>query len=107
MAVKSQSDDRTISTTNKKLTVKTKKTLNSHKDNFSHLSEEIVSNVSVGIYIVQSNRFTYVSPVFQNLSGYSFDELAGTNPLDYVHPDDREMVRNNTIKNLTGINKSL
>lgn len=48
MAVKFKSASRTKSVTKKKLTVKTKKQLNSKQNDFSHLSKEIISNVGVG-----------------------------------------------------------
>jgi diguanylate cyclase (GGDEF)-like protein/PAS domain S-box-containing protein len=102
MAVKFKSVSRTKSATKKKLTVKTKKKLNSKQNNFSHLSEEIISNVGVGIYIVQNGKFVYVSRLFQKLSGYSSADLIGTNPLDYISPDDREITRKLAIKRLKG-----
>ena len=49
---------------------------------------------------MQKGKFIYVSPLFQKLSGYSHSDLLGTNPLDHVHPEDREIVRQKAIKNL-------
>ena len=37
---------------------------------------------------------------FSGLSGYSHSDLLGTNPLDHVHPEDRETVRQKAIKSL-------
>jgi PAS domain S-box-containing protein len=68
-----------------------------HKD-LSNLSEDIISNVGVGIYIVQQGKFAYVSSLYKKLAGYSDTELINQNPLDYLHPDDREMTRKNAIK---------
>ena len=74
------------------------------KNDLSNLSEDIIFHAGVGIYIVQQGNFVYVSPLFQKLSGYSDKEIIGINPLDYVHPNDREMVREKAIKCLKGEN---
>jgi len=76
--------------------------ISSEQSDFSHLAEDIISNINVGIYIVQNGKFVYLSPLFQKLSGYSYADLAGTNPLDYLHPDDREDVRIKAIQLLKG-----
>ena len=36
---------------------------------------------------------TYASPAVSDLTGYTPDEVLGRHPLDYVHPDDRDRVR--------------
>src|SRR5450759_2239744 len=101
-AVKSKSASKTNPAVKKKSTVKPNKKITSKKYYFANLAEEIISNVCVGIYIVQSGNFVYVSPLFQRLSGYSPSDLLGTNPLDHVHPEDRKTVRQKAIKSLKG-----
>jgi len=54
----------------------------------------------IGIYIVQDRVFQLVSPQFQELVGYSEDELLDMDSLRIVHPEDREMVREKAIKML-------
>ena len=54
----------------------------------------------IGIYIVQDRVFQLVSPQFQELVGYSEDELLGMESLIPVHPEDRETVREKAIKML-------
>ena len=102
MAVKYKASVKTKTAIKPKVAVKPNKTIRSKQSDFSHLSKDIISNISVGIYIVQNGKFVYVSPLFQKLSGYSYAELAGTNSLDYIHPDDREVVRKKAIKSLKG-----
>jgi diguanylate cyclase (GGDEF)-like protein/PAS domain S-box-containing protein len=51
---------------------------------------------------VQNRKFVYLNPIFQKLSGYSYADLADTNPLDYIHPDDRKTVRKKAIQILKG-----
>ena len=62
-----------------------------------------LSNSSpTGVYIAQGGRFQFVNPRFQQHSGYSEDELIGTDPLNLVVPEDRRAVRENAIKMLKG-----
>jgi diguanylate cyclase (GGDEF)-like protein/PAS domain S-box-containing protein len=100
MAVKPKSPVKSKTASKPKKTVKPNKKISSKQSEFSHLAEDIMSNISVGISIVQNGAFIYVSPLFQKFSGYSYADLAGTNPLDYLHPDDREAVRKKAIKSL-------
>ena len=96
LAVKSKTASKPIGA------VKPNKKTSSTQSEFTHLAEDIISNINVGIYIVQNRKFVYVSPLFEKLSGYSYADLADTNPLDYLHPDDREMIRKKAIKLLKG-----
>ena len=74
----------------------------SQQDNLSHLAKAIISNAGVGIYIVQDGKFVYVSELYQRLSGYTDTELIGTDFLNNIYPDDKEMVRGEAIKCLKG-----
>ena len=55
-----------------------------------------------GIYISQDGKFEYVNPRFQAFLGYGEDELSGTDPLSYVLPGDRDLVRANALRMLKG-----
>jgi diguanylate cyclase (GGDEF)-like protein/PAS domain S-box-containing protein len=55
-----------------------------------------------GIYIVQDRKFQYVNSLFQEMTGYTEQELLGMHSLDFVHPEDREMVRKKAIESLKG-----
>jgi len=74
----------------------------SPQEDLSNLANSIISNAGVGIYIIQHGKFAYVSNLYQNLTGYSDKDLIGTSSLNYIHPDDREMVREEAIKRLKG-----
>jgi PAS domain S-box-containing protein len=64
---------------------------------------EILANKSpVGLCIVRDGRFCYTNPAFQSITGYGEDELLGRDPLELIVPEDKEMVRENTIKVLKG-----
>ena len=77
-----------------------KKSPTSRKEDFARLAEDIISNVGVGIYVLQQGEFVYVSSLYKKLSGYSDKELIGLKSLDYIHPKDREITRKNAIKAL-------
>jgi diguanylate cyclase (GGDEF)-like protein/PAS domain S-box-containing protein len=100
MTVKPKSSVKSKTSSKHKAAVKPNKKISSRQSDFLHLAEDIISNISVGIYIVQKGKFIYESPLFQKLSGYSHSDLLGTNPLDHVHPEDRKIVRQKAIKSL-------
>jgi len=56
----------------------------------------------IGIYIVQDGEFKFVNPQMEKFIGYSEDELLGTKSLWYVFGEDRESVRENSVRMLKG-----
>ena len=56
----------------------------------------------IGLFIVQDSRFRFVNDEFRSITGGSSDELIGTDPMRFVLPEDREMLRENAIKMLKG-----
>ena len=56
----------------------------------------------IGSYIVQDGKFRYVNPEFVRITGFSEDELLGTNPMAIVHEDYRDYVRENAVAMLKG-----
>jgi diguanylate cyclase (GGDEF)-like protein/PAS domain S-box-containing protein len=87
--------------TNPKATSKPKKN-HSGQDDLSHLAKAIMANAGIGIYIVQNGKFIFVNELYQKLSGYTDTELLSTYSLNYIYPDDRDMVREEAIKCLKG-----
>ena len=66
------------------------------------LLKTVSINSPVGVYIVQDRKFCFVNHQFQEDTGYSEDELLGTDPLEIVLPEDRNTVRDNAVKMLKG-----
>jgi diguanylate cyclase (GGDEF)-like protein/PAS domain S-box-containing protein len=64
----------------------------------SSLTEEIIDKAGVGLYIVQNNKFVYLSNLFKKITGFTDQDLIGRNSLDYIHVEDREEVRRQAIK---------
>ena len=85
-----------------KSAIKNDKKNQSQQDDLSNLAKAIITNAGVGIYIIQHGKFVYVSQLCQKLTGYAEAELIGTYPIGSIHPDDREMVREEAIKCLKG-----
>ncbi len=56
----------------------------------------------IGSFIVQDGKFRYVNPEFVRITGFSEKELMGTDPLDLVHEDYRDYVRQNAVLMLKG-----
>jgi PAS domain S-box-containing protein len=67
-----------------------------------NLFETLANGSPVGICIIQDGRFCYINPTFLSNTGYNEDELLGKDSLEIVFPEDREQVRENTIKILKG-----
>jgi PAS domain S-box-containing protein len=67
---------------------------------WEEVAQALLRNAGLGIYIVQEGKFQYVNPLFQDLTGYTENELLGEYSLDLVHSEDREVVREKAIENL-------
>ena len=59
-------------------------------------------NSPVGLFLIQEKKFVFTNRQFLTIMGYQGDELMGTQSLDHVHPEDKEMVRKKAIKMLKG-----
>jgi two-component system NtrC family sensor kinase len=68
------------------------------EDGFKVLSQEL----PVGVCVMQDGRFYHVNSTFPIAIGYTVDELVGKDSLEIVVPEDREMVKEKTIKMLKG-----
>jgi PAS domain S-box-containing protein len=68
--------------------------------------EGYASSSPIGLYIVQDGKFRFVNARFEEILGFSKEELLGTESLSYVHPEDRDGVRANAVRVLkNGSNK--
>ncbi len=63
----------------------------------------IVENELLGIYILDAEgKIAYVNRGFTKLFGYQPEEVLGRNPLELIHPDDRELIRRNLERRIRG-----
>ncbi len=67
------------------------------------LSRNLIASSPVGIYLIQKRKFQLVNQWFFTITGYSKDEFLNLEPLDLVHPEDREATRENAVKMLRGL----
>ena len=65
-------------------------------------SRGMLATAGTGIYLLEEGCFRYVNRLFEEISGYSSDELKDKYSLDYIHPDDREYVHNKAVEILKG-----
>lgn len=61
------------------------------------------SSSPIGLFIIQDGKFQFINGEFYKYAGAaSAEELVGTDPMQLVHPEDREMVKDAAIKMLKG-----
>ena len=69
-------------------------------------AEELYSKLAhssqAGVFVHQNGKFRFVNPYMCEHSGYSEQELLNMDPMDLVHPEDREMVRQEAVQMLKG-----
>ena len=62
----------------------------------------LVSQSLVGIVLIEDGRFVYSNAKFDEIFGYSSDEIRGMQPSDVAVEDDRALVEDNVRKRMTG-----
>ncbi len=64
----------------------------------------LVENITEVIFSVDiTGKFTYISPLIKDLTGYEVEEIIGTPFTDYIYPDDLEGLVESFQKSLSGI----
>ncbi len=63
----------------------------------------LIDNSPDGIVIVYDGKVVFINNRGLNMLGYTRDELIGEEVFKYIHAEDREMVKNNVEKVLSGI----
>jgi PAS domain S-box-containing protein/putative nucleotidyltransferase with HDIG domain len=67
------------------------------------LYSKLAHNSQAGVFVLQNSKFQFVNPYMRTHSGYTEEELLDMDPMDLVHPDDRETVRREAVRMLQGI----
>lgn len=66
------------------------------------LFQLLVEDSLFGMYLIQDGRFVYVNTPLASMLGCRPDELIGFEMLNFIHPDDRQMVAENLRIRLEG-----
>lgn len=61
----------------------------------------LVETANEGVLVAQGNSLRFVNPMMLEITGYTEDELHSKPFLDFIHPDDRELVQSNYVKRLS------
>lgn len=77
---------------------KMEEALQASEEKFKALSEQSIT----GIYLIQDGKFAYVNPRLAEILGFQQEEMIGLSVLDLVAETDREIVRENFRKRLSG-----
>lgn len=70
------------------------------REQAKELFDAVTQSSPIGIYIVQDGIFQYINRQFERIIGYNMNELLSTKSLGYIHPEDRELVRNSAVNGL-------
>ena len=62
----------------------------------------LAENSLTGIFIHQDGKYVFVNGQFAEMHGYATKELIGKDYLELIHPDDRRIARERTMKRLEG-----
>ncbi|MBN1382267.1 MAG: PAS domain S-box protein [Deltaproteobacteria bacterium] len=62
----------------------------------------VVENAGEAIFVAQEGRLAFVNQATMKLSGHNEEELVGSPFIDFIFPDDRQMVYDNHLKRLRG-----
>lgn len=63
----------------------------------------LVENAPAAIIIVDEERFLFVNPAFESITGFSKEEAHSMAFWDVVHPDMKEIVKNRGLDRLNGV----
>ncbi len=79
--------------------------LEASKSEFRQFEEKyrvLVENANEAILVAQDGRLKFVNPKAVELAGYSEDELSAKSFVEFIHPDDQEMVVERYMRRLKG-----
>lgn len=62
----------------------------------------LVENATQAIFVAQDGKLVFLNPMMTRMSGYSSEELMAKPFIEFIHPDDREMVLDRHLKRLKG-----
>ncbi len=64
--------------------------------------QKLVESISIAIFVTQDQKIKYINPKALDISGYSEEELTSKNFIEFIHPDDREIMIDRYTRRLKG-----
>jgi len=64
--------------------------------------KSLIESANEGIFVAQDSMLRFVNPAFVKIIGYSELELTAKPFIDFIHPEDRDMVLENHIRRMRG-----
>lgn len=64
----------------------------------------LIESIHDGIFIIQDGNIQYVNEALARMGGYSVQEMIGTKFIDFIAPEDRELIKERHTKRLSGEN---
>jgi PAS domain S-box-containing protein len=62
----------------------------------------VVENANEGIIVTQDGKLRYANPITSRFTGHTIDELTSRPFVEFIHTDDREMVKGHYLSRLKG-----
>ncbi|MFA4917690.1 MAG: EAL domain-containing protein [Thermodesulfovibrionales bacterium] len=62
----------------------------------------LIENATQAVFVAQDGKLVFLNPMTTRMIGYSSEELMGKPFIEFIHPDDREMVLDRHFKRLKG-----
>jgi len=72
-------------------------------DEQDQLFRTVIRRSLSGLLIFQEDRIVFSNPAFQDIVGFTEDEVLMMNPFDLVHPADRDLVSQRAAQRLKGL----
>ncbi|MCQ6557817.1 PAS domain-containing sensor histidine kinase [Paenibacillus mendelii] len=66
----------------------------------------LLENYLTGVYLVQDERVLYVNSRLAEMFGYTQEEMLSIHPVEFVHPEDRNRMLEETRKRLKGMKRT-
>lgn len=78
--------------------LRAKEALRESEESYRNLFE----NANEAIFVAQDNKLVFFNPKTEIMTGYSTEEILSRPFIDFIYPDDREMVANRHVRRLKG-----
>jgi PAS domain S-box-containing protein len=64
--------------------------------------QTLIENINIAICVIQDMKVKYINPKSIDITGYSIEELKSRDFVEFIHPDDREVMFQRHMQRLSG-----